>query len=607
MSLWISAASIVGALGLFLAGQHWIVTGLRATRPTSWNWIASRLQRTAGRGTPFLTGLASALTTPTSAWSARATLGTVHTPGRPLEHTVWQTIGSCLALAGSAWLALAARSASGAFEPLAWTLLGLGGLLYAAVPRGRSFYWTALGLGACLLGLLQLDHAFSTIAGVRLDAWGLSMPVRLIVFALLGTAAATVLRSPGAILVAALFAADHGCLHITTGVALFVGASLGSLAVTLPAWKSDGHPQARRAALCMASFQCLVSALTILSLALVLPLLNDPPQPLNQPIWLLTAWSSAAILASTLICIPLVRPGVRIVESRLGMFDSDGIASPIRDTTTLALPSLTFDCMRQELEAMRKTASGLARKVLGEEQVSDFRTTRDIESVTERAQSIEGAARRILAREAPAELRTVCEWAPAAGAAYMETCQQMAALRRPDLRPALIPDSALRARVLQFRWGFLHFLEHGCAAETAPLQRAQERYQIEVQATDLKGRLLRACHERSIEPLVAHAALAGIDTIQSVTQALTTALARMEFRALECPLKDPIADPILDPSQMPAEEPRPLEDSSVVETPGLEAGPEAAMEPGIEADEPSAPLPSAPPVPPPLFRRDQHS
>ena len=74
---------------------------------------------------------------------------------------------------------------------------------------------------------------------------------------------------------------------------------------------------------------------------------------------------------------------------------------------------------------MRRTSATLARRVLGEDPVSDFRATRDVQSIAERAQSISRAAREILAGEAPAELRGVCEWAPAAGAAYLSACQQM--------------------------------------------------------------------------------------------------------------------------------------------------------------------------------------
>jgi len=588
MSIWIPAASIVGALGLFIAGQHWITTGLRASRPRTWEWISNRLRRMSWRGAPFLIGLTTALAAPTGAWSSRATLGTVQRVGRPLERTLWQVIGSCMALCFSAWLALGVQSASETLEPLAWSLLGIGGLVYSVLPRTRSYYWVALGLGACLLGLLELERGFSGIEGVRIDAWGVAMPLRLTLAILLGAAGAALLRSPGAVLVTTLYAADHGSLNITTGIALFIGAGLGSLGVTLPAWRRDGNAQARRAGLCMVVFQVLVAGLTILSLALGLPLLGDPPPPFDQPIWLLTVWTTLALVGSTLVAIPLAQPGIRILESRLGLLDSSAAHSPIQDPNTLVLPTVTLECLRQELNAMRRTAATLARRVLGEEQVSDFRATRDIQTVNERALNVTHASREILAGEAPAELRRVCEWAPGAGTAYLETCRQMDNLRRPDLQPALIPNSALRARVLQLRWSFLHFVERGCAPETTPLQRAQERYQFEVQATDVKGRLLHACSERSMEPLMAHAALAGIDTLQSVAQTLATALEAAEALAPAVAPDEPAQEPA------PAPEPEPVAE---IEPP---------VEPAIGLEEPAAPLPSARPTPTALFAPGEH-
>ena len=173
---------------------------------------------------------------------------------------------------------------------------------------------------------------------------------------------------------------------------------------------------------------------------------------------------------------------------------------------------------------MRAMAASLARRVLGEERVSDFRIQRDVESIAQRADTVSRFTDELLSGEVTSEYLRASGRMPGVAAVYMHVCRQMDTLRRPDLQPANLTDSLLRSRILQFRWGFLHFLEQGCVAEADPTARQQELQQLEVHRTDLERRILGACWQQKLDPALAHATLESIEILRASAQALFFAL-----------------------------------------------------------------------------------
>ena len=518
MTTWITVAGALGALGLFVAGQHGISAGLKGALP----WVSARLPRERSGWASYLHGLAMSLMAPSNAWSTQVSLAAVQRSGCNLERGLWRLLGASLALAWTCALAVLLGTRGAGLEPIAWTLVATGSLAGALLPRWRSQFWMVLGSGVCLLGALLLEDALSAFAGTRLDAWNLSLPVRCGLMVALGGALAAGLRSASAVLLAALFAAGHGSLHVTSTIGIFIGAAFGQLVATLPTWRRDqgGTAEGRRMAIGLSTIIALGAAAALFFLVIGLPLLGDLPEPFDDPLWNSAGWITAALIAGNLVAAPLVIPGARILETRLGKLASDANHSPVLDPATRAMPHQALEALREELAALRGMTSSLARRVLGEERVSDFRVRRDIEAVGTRCNALSRFTDQLLAGEMHGANVRAFENAPGIARGYLFVCRGTEILRRPELQPSALADSALRARLLQFRWGFLHFLERGCVPEAEPFARQQELNQLEAGRRDLERRILNACWQHVLAPASALPALEAVELLQAAAHAL---------------------------------------------------------------------------------------
>lgn len=360
--------ALAGGVGLVLIGIALATEGFQAA---GGRVLASPLVRAAARpGRAFLLGLATALAAPGTSAQPRSVLGFASGGYLRVAPALWASLGVGATGVVVAWAVSVACLQPELGAPLA-LVLALCSLLAWIVPGRPVANWSRTLVGWCLtlLGAAVLAAGLIASDAPRFDVFDFGLYTRLALFAGLGIAGAALLRSNGAVVVAALTAASAGVLEVTSAAALLAGAQAGSgvgaLVVSLGE-RGDG----KRVALGLGYVQLAHAPLGVLLAVLCMPLASHPPALLAHPMVALAAFQTLLWVLGIATYVPFHRFVCESLKNVVADEQGEGAAA-------LGLPELAVAGIEQRVEHITSVARSLARHVLGGGRISDFRLDQD--------------------------------------------------------------------------------------------------------------------------------------------------------------------------------------------------------------------------------------
>ena len=252
-------AGLIAGLVLFLYGVTRLSNALKAA-------FGERLERglarfTRNRFAGVGTGAVATAVVDSSSVTIATVIALVHAGVLPFAHSLGVILGANIGTTLSSQL-FAMRGA--AFAPIALAL-GFGLYTWGRSQRVREGGGALLGLGLIFFGLEQMAHAVEPLRGHAAFADWMTRLENPFVGLLAGLVATAVLQSSSATLGLAITLAGEGMLTLPAGVAVMLGAEIGTCADTLLA--SLGRS---RAALRAGLFHLLFNAgAALVGLALV--------------------------------------------------------------------------------------------------------------------------------------------------------------------------------------------------------------------------------------------------------------------------------------------------------------------------------------------------
>ncbi|WP_028920439.1 Na/Pi cotransporter family protein [Pseudoxanthomonas suwonensis] len=265
-SFWRNGAwlQLCAGLAMFLFGMQCLEEGLRQL-------AGGRLERLLARstGTPLrglLFGMAGTTLLQSSTLVSLLAIAFISSGLIQLAGGIAIILGANLGATSGIWLlALAGQNVS--LSPLALPLLVFGVLGGIAGARGKAAGRVVLGVAFIFLGIDQLRIGFEAMNGgtdlsaVGGEGWG-----QTLAFVLVGLVATVVLQSTHAVLMLTLAALAGGQLVLDQGLAIAVGANVGSSVSTAFVGMLGGNRSGQRLALAHVLFNVVTATLALLLL-----------------------------------------------------------------------------------------------------------------------------------------------------------------------------------------------------------------------------------------------------------------------------------------------------------------------------------------------------
>lgn len=268
-SFWRSAGwlELCAGLALFLFGMQCLEEGLRQLAGGGLERLLARSTGTPGRGLLF--GMAGTALLQSTTLVSLLTIAFIGSGLIQLAGGIAVILGANLGATSGIWLlALAGQDFS--LSPLALPLLVFGVLAGFTGARGKAAGRVVLGVAFIFLGIDQLKDGFAQLGGgldlASVQAGGAAGTA---LFVLAGLVLTVVLQSSHATLMLTLAALAGGQLQLEQGLAIAVGANVGSSVSTAFVGMLGGNRSGQRLALAHALFNIVTAAAT---LVLLLPL-----------------------------------------------------------------------------------------------------------------------------------------------------------------------------------------------------------------------------------------------------------------------------------------------------------------------------------------------
>ena len=568
------ALSLTGALGLILLGAWMSTEGMRYVSGGAWGQLLS-----SARWRPFAAlraGMASSILVPSTHTLMRGSIVAGSSGSLGVQPAMLLGMGvSFAAVAGAGWAALFALTGAGHLP--GFVLLCLAALASRMPSELRPIGAREIlgGLGLAVLGMSELAEVTATLGEfARLDAWNISMGLRVAACVVMGAMVAWGLQTPsGAVAVGVLFGAG-GLLSVPSSAAFVLGAFAGGGLANLGKLRS---PEAddRRVALGLGIYHLACVAIGLLFLPWLMPLTNswDPALNMAAPALLL----SFAVLVGLVLMSILSGPVSRLLD-RMFVEVEEGVGRSVQVDPSLGVfPDLLVAGARQRLARQTLLTRVLSRSAFGGEQVTDRRLASDLGLIRQWNDGLTGLVLHTQRMRMNDEVASELPEIGRASTAIRTIADCAAELR--NLKAAAGSDAAssdpLAQRMRQLELMYRNAVE-GCGVSNqeqpaVPLREELETVQEHTRA--LCASILEACERQHV----------AVERVSGYLQRLNC-LERLGVAALD-------ASQSLEASRM----------ESLVEGLGASPTTEAAMR---EASAPVAPLPhdsaepaSAPRVP----------
>ena len=264
-SFWRSGGwlQLCAGLAIFLFGMQCLEEGLRQLAGGGLERMLAR--STATRGRALLFGVGGTMLLQSSTLVSLLTIAFISSGLIQLAGGIAIIFGANLGATSGIWLlALAGQDLS--LSPLALPLLVFGVLAGFAGPRGRAAGRVLLGVAFVFLGIDQIKAGFGQVGGgLDMAAVQVGGAAGTLLFVLAGLALTVVLQSSHATLMLTLAALAGGQLQLEQGLAVAIGANVGSSVTTAFVGMLGGNRSGQRLALAHALFN-IVTALAALAL-----------------------------------------------------------------------------------------------------------------------------------------------------------------------------------------------------------------------------------------------------------------------------------------------------------------------------------------------------
>ncbi|MGV8842971.1 MAG: Na/Pi cotransporter family protein [Pseudomonas sp.] len=269
LSFWFSAGwlQLSAGLALFLFGMQCLEEGLRELAGSKLEQLLGRSTATPFKGLMF--GVCGTLLLQSSTLVSLLTIAFISTGLIKLAGGIAILFGANLGTTSGIWL-LAMAGQNFSLSPVALPLLVLGVLAGFNGPKSKAAGRIVLGIAFIFLGIDQIKDGFGTFGdGFDLTGYQQDGMLGSLLFVGIGLLVTVVLQSSHATLMLTLAALAAGQVHLDQGLAIAIGANVGSSVTTAFVGALGGNRSGQRLALAHVLFNVLSG---LLAFALLTPL-----------------------------------------------------------------------------------------------------------------------------------------------------------------------------------------------------------------------------------------------------------------------------------------------------------------------------------------------
>jgi Na+/phosphate symporter len=491
------ALSLTGALGLILLGAWMSTEGMRYVAGGAWRELLLSSKRKPLAA--LRAGMAASILVPSTHTLAGGSIAAGASGSLGVRAAMLLGMGvSFAAVAGAGWAVLFSLTDAGHLP--GFVLLCLAAVA-SRLPKSRRPAGAREllgGLGLAVLGMDELAGVTTALGEFgRLDAWNVSLLVRLAGCLGLGICAAWGLHTAsGAVAVGVLFGAG-GLLDPSSTGAFVLGAFAGGSIATIKKLRSNEADE-RRVALGLATHHLVCVACGVLLLPWILPVARSGARGLEvaAPALLLLA----AVVVGTTVMAYASGPLSRLLD-RWFVDIEDGVGRSTEiDPCLWVFPDLMLEGGRQRLARLAILVRVIARTVLSGGRITDRRLETDLESIHQLDRGLlalvettkKARMNEHVSGELP-ELRRASE----ALCRVSECAREIRAQKLEGPEGEARVGGPLANRMRQLEMLYLHLVE-GCAQATAsqPLGLSEEELaSVQAHTQDLSNKVLEACQQ----------------------------------------------------------------------------------------------------------------
>lgn len=371
-SLWVTAGTFLGGLGLFLLAINMITSGLKIAAGEALRDILASSTRTRARGVAsgiLVTGLVQSSSAVTV-----ATIGFVNAGLMGLTAALGVVYGANIGTTVTSWL-VAAVGFKFQIQAFALPLVGLGMMmrLFGAQGRIGAIGEALAGFGLFFVGVAILQDGFAgAVDRFDLSRLAIEGPLGVLLYVAIGAAITVLTQSSSAAIAITLTAATGGVLSLGAAAAMVIGASVGTTSTAAFA-VIGATPNAKRVAAGHVLFNLVTASVAVAILPIMLWGVRETGEIIglqDTPAVTLALFHTAFKLLGLALFWPMTASLARFLDRRFRSQAETLGRLQYLDQNVAATPSLALDALTRELERALDIAHGNLRRALGSTLIS---------------------------------------------------------------------------------------------------------------------------------------------------------------------------------------------------------------------------------------------
>lgn len=371
-SLWVTAGTFLGGLGLFLLAISMITSGLKIAAGETLRDILASSTRTRARGVAsgiLVTGIVQSSSAVTV-----ATIGFVNAGLMGLTAALGVVYGANIGTTATGWL-VAAVGFKFEIQAFALPMVGLGMLmrLLGAHSRVGAIGEALAGFGLFFVGVAVLQDGFAgAVERFDLSRLAVEGPLGVLLYVTIGAAITVLTQSSSAAIAITLTAASGGVLSLGAAAAMVIGASVGTTSTAAFA-VIGATPNAKRVAAGHVLFNLVTASVAVVLLPLMLWGVREAGDLIglqDTPAVTLALFHTVFNLLGLALFWPMTDTLSRFLDRRFRSQAETLGRLQYLDQNVASTPSLAIDALTRELERALDIAHGNLRRALGSTLIS---------------------------------------------------------------------------------------------------------------------------------------------------------------------------------------------------------------------------------------------
>ncbi len=254
---------LFAGLGIFLYGMYLLELGIRKLSDKTLKYLIQKA--TQNRFKSLLTGIVGTAIVQSSSATSLLVLAFVGAGYMSLDHAFVTIMGSSLGTTFNSWI-VAFFGFKVKIEVFALPFIALGGLLYLIKNQSKKLSHVSkiiMGLGMLFLGLDYMKTSVDTFAEtIDISAFPTFGILFYVIFGIVITA---LMQASSATIAIALTAVNSGLIGFDAGIAIVIGANIGTT-VTVLMGAIGGSPSKKRVALSHLIFKFVTAVIAVILL-----------------------------------------------------------------------------------------------------------------------------------------------------------------------------------------------------------------------------------------------------------------------------------------------------------------------------------------------------